>query len=168
MFALFYHSSQNQQHGVEAWNEELIRKLFFSEIIFGLLNLFPWVLSSLLCVQVHKSKANADSENLSDVETQAYAKFFADAFAQRFPEAPIQFVETWLVELPAGAMTRYATLERFIEGTYQKYTSNCGYVADGAALAEAFSHFSYCHSGPWLVKKFVQYDTCCVLAFPSF
>ena len=99
---------------------------------------------------MHKSKANADRENLPDVETQAYAKFFADAFAQRFPEAPIQFVDTWLVELPAGAMTRYATLERFVEGTYEKYTSNCGYIADGAALAEAFSHFSYCHSGQGL------------------
>lgn len=104
-------------------------------------------------MQVHKSKANADRENKPDVETQAYAKFFADAFAQRFPERPIQFVETWLVELPAGAMTRYATLEPFVKGTYQKYTSNCGYIADGAALAEAFSHFSYCHSGPWPLKE---------------
>ena len=118
--------------------------------------------SSLLCVQVHKSKANADRENLSDVETQAYAKFFADAFAQRFPEAPIQFVETWLVELSAGAMTRYATLEPFVEGTYEKYTSNCGYIADGAALAEAFSHFSYCHSGPGSLKEVCA---CCVLVF---
>ena len=98
--------------------------------------------------QVHKFGSSCDvrkEDCLADVETQAYAKFFGEAFAQR-SDAPIQFLTSWQVELPSW-IQRHATLEQFVEGTYQKYTNNSVFIADGAALAEAFCHFTYCHSG---------------------
>ena len=98
--------------------------------------------------QVHKSgPEKAERECLADVQTQTYAKFFGDAFAQSFPDAPIQFLDSWQVDLQGCPICRHATLEPYLDGKYEKYTNNCGFIADGAKLAAAFSHFTYCHSG---------------------
>ena len=97
---------------------------------------------------MHKSGLQeAEKDCLADVQTQAYAKFFGEAFAQRFPDAPIQFLDSWEVELLGCPIGRHATLEPFLEGKYQKYTNNSGFIAEGAKVAEAFLHFTFCHSG---------------------
>eukprot|EP00435_Cladocopium_sp_Y103_P049461 s508_g14.t3 len=107
--------------------------------------------------KVHKfGLQGAEKECLSDVQTQAYAKFFGEAFAQRFPDAPIQFLDSWQVELLGCPIGRHATLEPFLEGKYQKYTNNSGFIAEGAKLAEAFSHFTFCHSGGQMMVTDLQ------------
>ena len=77
---------------------------------------------------------------------QAYAKLFAKDFSQLLPSMPLQFLDSWLLELPNWDVARHATVEPFIPGPYEKYTNNSGYTSPGAQLAEAFSHFTWQHS----------------------
>ena len=83
-----------------------------------------------------------EKESLADVQTQAYAKFFGDAFAQRF-DAPIQFLDKWHVEIQGCPISRYFTLEPFVEGNYETYGSDGG----EAKWTEAFSCFTWWFSG---------------------
>lgn len=45
------------------------------------------------------------------------------------------------------ATRKYYCIEPYVEGTYKKYNSNHGYVAEdtqeAAQLAQSFSHFTY-------------------------
>eukprot|EP00435_Cladocopium_sp_Y103_P024924 s3873_g6.t1 len=52
-------------------------------------------------LKVHKDASQSvSSVTLADVKTQAYAKMFAEEFSQRFPAAPLQFLDAWAIELP--------------------------------------------------------------------
>ena len=107
--------------------------------------------------QVHKdSRHNTSSMTLADVKTQAYAKMFAEEFSQRFRLAPVQFVDAWAVELPKWNIAKHATLEPFVDGDFQKYTSNNGFISQEAELAEAFCHFSWCHSAGQMMVTDLQ------------
>lgn len=101
-----------------------------------------------MVVKVHKAEEHKGREAaFADVETQAYAKLFAKDFSQLLPSMPLQFLDSWLLELPNWDVARHATVEPFIPGPYEKYTNNSGYTSPGAQLAEAFSHFTWQHSG---------------------
>lgn len=112
--------------------------------------------------QVHKDTNNDQSSMaLADVKTQAYAKVFAEEFSQRCGKlsshlAPIQFLDAWAVELPRWNLAKHATLEPFVDGVFQKYTSNNGFISQEAAIAEAFCHFSWCHSGGQMMVTDLQ------------
>lgn len=93
---------------------------------------------------------------LADVKTQAYAKMFAEEFSQRFPVAPLQFLDAWAIELPRCNIAKHATLEPFLDGVFKKYTSNNGFISAEAELAEAFCHFSWCHSGGQMMVTDLQ------------
>ena len=101
-------------------------------------------------IKVHKSKQNQTADAaLADAETQAFARQFAVAFSRQVPEYSIQFLEVWKLSFQRWPVARYATLEQFVPGRYEKYTSNAGYKSDsqGSVLAEAFSHFTWQYSG---------------------
>jgi len=102
-----------------------------------------------------------------DVQTQAYAKIFAVEFSRLVPEAPLQFVDSWMVQLPKWEVAEYATIELFIEGRYEKYTSNNGFSSPGALLAETFSHFTWQYSGGNMQVTDLQGVNCSVLTDPQ-
>ncbi|CAE7491738.1 vwkA [Symbiodinium microadriaticum] len=102
-----------------------------------------------------------------DVETQAYAKIFAVEFSRLVPEAPLQFVDSWVVHLPKWEVAKHATIELFIEGKYEKYTSNNGFSSPGALLAETFSHFTWQYSGGNMQVTDLQGVNCSVLTDPQ-
>ena len=110
--------------------------------------------------QVHKeTRHNVSSTTLADVKTQAYAKVFAEEFSQRCERhelPPLQFLDAWVIELPKWNIARHATLEPFVDGVFQKYTSNNGFISPEAAYAEAFCHFSWCHSGGQMMITDIQ------------
>ena len=106
---------------------------------------------------MHKEASqNVSSMTLADVKTQAYAKLFAEEFSQRFPLAPVQFVDAWAIELPKWNIAKHATLEPFVDGVFEKYTSNNGFISSEAELAEAFCHFSWCQSGGQMMVTDLQ------------
>eukprot|EP00435_Cladocopium_sp_Y103_P015542 s359_g3.t2 len=108
-------------------------------------------------LKVHKEASqNVSSMTLADVKTQAYAKLFAEEFSQRFPQAPLQFVDAWAIELPMWNIAKHATLEPFVDGVFEKYTSNNGFISSEAELAEAFCHFSWCQSGGQMMVTDLQ------------
>ena len=90
------------------------------------------------------------------MKTQAYAKMLAEEFSQRFDSAPLQFLDAWAIELPRYNIAKHATLEPFVDGVFQKYTSNNGFISAEAELAEAFCHFSWCHSGGQMMVTDIQ------------
>ncbi|CAE7695216.1 vwkA [Symbiodinium necroappetens] len=102
-----------------------------------------------------------------DVQTQAYAKIFAVEFSRLVPEAPLQFVDSWMVQLPKWEVAEHATVELFIEGKYEKYTSNNGFSSPGALLAETFSHFTWQYSGGNMQVTDLQGVNCSVLTDPQ-
>jgi len=106
---------------------------------------------------VHKSAKHIDSTvTWADVKTQAYAKFFAEEFSQRFPQEPVQFLDAWAIELPKWPIAKHATMELFVNGVFQKYTSNNGFISSEASLAETLCHFSWCHSGGQMMVTDLQ------------
>ena len=106
---------------------------------------------------MHKSAKHIDSTvTWADAKTQAYAKFFAEEFSQRFPQEPVQFLEAWAIELPKWPIAKHATLELFVSGVFQKYTSNNGFISPEASLAEALCHFSWCQSGGQMMVTDLQ------------
>ena len=108
-------------------------------------------------MQVHKAP-NQDAASIAweDVRTQAYAKFFAEEFSQRFPSAPLQFLDSWAIELPRWSIAKHATLEHFVDAVFTKYTSNNGFISEQGMLAEAFCHFSWFHSGGQMMVTDLQ------------
>lgn len=104
----------------------------------------------------NEASKNVSSMTLADVKTQAYARLFAEEFSQRFPLAPVQFVDAWAIELPKWNIAKHATLEPFVAGVFEKYTSNTGFISSEAELAEAFCHFSWCHSAGQMMVTDLQ------------
>lgn len=106
---------------------------------------------------MHKAAKDIDSTvTWADVKTQAYAKFFAEEFSQRFPQEPVQFLDAWAIELPKWPIAKHATMELFVSGVFQKYTSNNGFISPEASLAETLCHFSWCHSGGQMMVTDLQ------------
>lgn len=64
---------------------------------------------------------------------------------------------------------RKKLVEPMLEGTFQKFNSNSGYVDDGADFMQGLSHFSYHHTGGKFLLCDLQgghYDTCYILTDP--
>ena len=69
----------------------------------------------------------------------------------------MQFLDAWAIELPRWSIAKHATLEPFVDAVFTKYTSNNGFInSEEGMLAEAFCHFSWCHSGGTMMVTDLQ------------
>ncbi|GFH26289.1 alpha-type protein kinase [Haematococcus lacustris] len=105
------------------------------------------------------------AQDTSDQELELQAPYFAclhtaQSAAQAFPRLPAattpKFVDCQLLRCSTEGSQRFLAVEQLLEGAYIKYNGNKGYVAplpDDAQgrerheLAQAFSHWSWVHSG---------------------
>lgn len=81
-----------------------------------------------------------------DMETQAVSQCLAKEFGQYYQGQQLQFVQAQLMVLPDYSCFpfKYMSVEPYIPGSYEKFTSNNGFVKKDSELAQAFSHFSWC------------------------
>jgi len=103
----------------------------------------------------------------ADVIMQGYAQLFAEEFSHLMPDTPIQFISAQLITINNFLGFRHCSLEPFIPGKYEKYTSNAGYVAKGSELAQAFSHFTWDFSGGDMMVTDIQGVNASVLTDPQ-
>lgn len=99
------------------------------------------------------SSANTKEKYLELLECQTIADYLAQEFNkllqitnQTTSVKKIKFIMTKLVLEPLGAEKyRHMTTERFIEGSYKKFSNNTGFVNydDPATMLQAFSHWTY-------------------------
>ncbi|KAL6760291.1 kinase-like domain-containing protein [Haematococcus lacustris] len=105
------------------------------------------------------------AQDTSDQELELQAPYFAclhtaQSAAQAFPRLPAattpKFVDCQLLRCSTEGSQRFLAVEQLLEGAYIKYNGNKGYVAplpddahgrEGYELAQAFSHWSWVHSG---------------------
>jgi hypothetical protein len=79
-----------------------------------------------------------------DVETQMYAKKYAEEFNSYKPPKRVDFVMASLLTFPDRPTQSLWALEKHISGRYRKHNNNYGYVSeDERSTPQAFSHFSY-------------------------
>eukprot|EP00929_Paragymnodinium_shiwhaense_P101956 TRINITY_DN65156_c0_g2_i2.p1 TRINITY_DN65156_c0_g2~~TRINITY_DN65156_c0_g2_i2.p1 ORF type:complete len:640 (-),score=120.59 TRINITY_DN65156_c0_g2_i2:56-1975(-) len=114
-----------------------------------------------LVIKMHKNKSptfDAKAAVAGDVFTQATAACLAVEFSQVMPQAPLQFVAA--VELSIPSMSHLPrtsfVAELFIEGNYEKYTNNAGYIAKDSCVAQCFSHWTWQFSGAQLMVTDIQ------------
>jgi len=78
-----------------------------------------------------------------EMDTQACARFIAEEFSKLYPENPVSFVQAQLFRNSENEPFPFMAIEPWLDGDYQKLTSNAGYMAKNSQLAQALSHFSY-------------------------
>eukprot|EP00960_Hanusia_phi_P039352 753859-Hanusia_phi.AAC.5 len=91
----------------------------------------------------------ADEMYFTDCKMQMIAKKMADDFNKLKPPHRIDFLETFVLEMTTEqGMRQLFTAEKFVQGDYQKHSSNSGFVQEvhHRMTPHAFSHFSYVHS----------------------
>ncbi|CEM36402.1 unnamed protein product [Vitrella brassicaformis CCMP3155] len=107
---------------------------------------------------------------LADIETQAIskalAKVFNEALLKKGVKRMIDFIDVSVYELPSrGESERWVTVEPFMEGRYQKYNNNDGWVSLSeltqgqlaqSQLAQAFSHWTWHFTGGELMVVDIQ------------
>ena len=99
------------------------------------------------------NSANTKEKYLELLECQTIADYLAQEFNkllqitnQTITVKKIKFIMAKLVLEPLDAgKYRYMTTERFIEGSYKKFSNNAGFVNydDPATMLQAFSHWTY-------------------------
>jgi hypothetical protein len=112
-----------------------------------------WVKSVFKEYKTIGNGSNTKDKYLELLDCQTVAEYLAQEF-NNLPEISdktavvkkIKFIMTKLVFQPLGdGNYRNMTMERFIEGSYKKFTNNAGYVNydDPASTLQAFSHWTY-------------------------
>ena len=92
-----------------------------------------------------------------DVETQMYAKEWAERFNLYRPPKRVDFIACSVLELIDRPGRPICGVERFINGPYRKHNNNTGYVSeDERNTPQAFSHFTYYASNMTLVICDIQ------------
>eukprot|EP00667_Euglena_gracilis_P006207 EG_transcript_6258 len=84
-----------------------------------------------------------------DVEMQRFCQACADAFNKQHPEKEVRFLPAFLLGMPKKPYDLYFC-EPYVDGQFEKYNNNDGDVGPRDAernTPQAFSHFSYFHSG---------------------
>ncbi|CEM36414.1 unnamed protein product [Vitrella brassicaformis CCMP3155] len=116
-----------------------------------------------LPIESHRGGEKLRKDVLADMETQAVskalAKVFNEALLKKGIKRMIDFIDVSVYELPSrGESERWVAVEPFVEGRYEKYTNNNGWVSNetGSQLAQAFSHWSWEHTGGELMVVDIQ------------
>eukprot|EP00281_Chroomonas_sp_CCMP1168_P022226 CAMPEP_0206234770 /NCGR_PEP_ID=MMETSP0047_2-20121206/12770_1 /ASSEMBLY_ACC=CAM_ASM_000192 /TAXON_ID=195065 /ORGANISM="Chroomonas mesostigmatica_cf, Strain CCMP1168" /LENGTH=654 /DNA_ID=CAMNT_0053658883 /DNA_START=38 /DNA_END=1999 /DNA_ORIENTATION=- len=84
-----------------------------------------------------------------DCKMQILAKQMADEFNRLKPPHRIDFLECFVLEFQGREGTSLYAAEKFIEGHYEKHSSNNGFIEEAhyRITPHAFSHFTYVMSG---------------------
>ncbi|CAK0909594.1 unnamed protein product [Prorocentrum cordatum] len=118
-----------------------------------------------LVAKVYKDKGdwcNSVAALQKDAVTQSFAEHFAVEFSKLC--CPVKYVPVQMMEITSKTqdhkILRRTLIEPFIQqrisGEYAKYTSNAGYAANDSDVAQAFSHFTWQHSGGRLMVTDIQ------------
>eukprot|EP00668_Euglena_longa_P042930 GGOE01056842.1.p1 GENE.GGOE01056842.1~~GGOE01056842.1.p1 ORF type:complete len:552 (+),score=140.44 GGOE01056842.1:56-1657(+) len=81
-----------------------------------------------------------------DVAMQHFCQSYANAFNKRGPAKEVRFLPAFLLGIPREPYDLYFC-EPYMAGHFEKYNNNDGGVNARANTPQAFSHFSYVHSG---------------------
>eukprot|EP00667_Euglena_gracilis_P015585 EG_transcript_16220 len=107
--------------------------------------------------KMSKNPKEDKSTYFLDVEMQALAKLFAEEFNKRKPPKPVDFNEASVVKCLERRGQPLLAVEPWLEGNFNKYSNNYGFVSyDDRNTPQAFSHFTYCHSGGKLLICDIQ------------
>lgn len=82
-----------------------------------------------------------------DCVMQEEAKLYSQAWNALHPPKPVDFLQSFLLELIDRPGSPHYACERLISGAYVKHSNNSGFVAaHRRATPHAFSHFTFLHS----------------------
>jgi hypothetical protein len=93
----------------------------------------------------------------SDVEMQGFCQSYAEAYNALNPPKPVVFLQAFLVVCHKRPDQPFFACEPMVLGDFEKYNNNSGEVHERSSernTPQAFSHFTYCHSG----KKHIIVD----------
>lgn len=92
-----------------------------------------------------------------DVEMQALAKLFADEYNKRGPPKLVDFNEASVIKCLERRGQPLLAVEPWLDGKFNKYSNNYGFISyQDRNTPQAFSHFTYCHSGGKLLICDIQ------------
>ena len=96
---------------------------------------------------------------LENHHTHLTAMVYANHFNREKPVTTesLQFVSPSLLEIKENSKWRHFSVEPFIDGSYEKFNNNAGYVAKSSKISDvvqAFSHYTWLKSG----KRFIVCD----------
>ena len=85
------------------------------------------------------------------MEAQCIARYLAKVFngklKSKFPCSfkwpEVEFLTSWSVQIEGQSSLVYANIEPFLEGEFEKFNSNVGYVNGCHDIAQAFSHWTH-------------------------
>lgn len=107
--------------------------------------------------KMSKNPKEDKSTYFLDVEMQALAKLFAEEFNKRKPPKAVDFNEASVLKCLERRGQPLLAVEPWMEGNFSKYSNNYGFVSyDDRNTPQAFSHFTYCHSGGKLLICDIQ------------
>lgn len=93
-------------------------------------------------------------QNLSkDIESLIFCQFLANDYNEKIiniiPETKLllNFIHSYVYEIKEAGDFKYYAVENFIDGAYEKYSNNAGWISDSLSesslIAQAFSHFTW-------------------------
>jgi len=134
----------------ETFNEGAMRECFRAKKL-GNFSMNPkWHTAS--SVVLKRYKESVDTPTLfEDVKLQMEAKMYSQLYNKRKPPKQIDIMQICIIKVQDYNDNEEYThfqMEHFIEGDYTKFNSNSGFVSDDLRRTpQAFSHFSFEHSG---------------------
>ena len=78
-----------------------------------------------------------------DVQMQMEAKMYAELYNTERPPKPVDFLDTYVLELKDRPDKPICAVEKYIEGEYKKFNNNWNWSDEKRNTPQAFSHFTY-------------------------
>eukprot|EP00803_Ostreobium_quekettii_P011476 evm.model.scf_761.1 EVM.evm.TU.scf_761.1 scf_761:19146-21246(+) len=105
------------------------------------------------------------------MEIQCVSQFLAEEFntvlQKEKPGSPqVQFLQVYTVQAEGNA-PYYANLEPFVEGNFEKFNNNAGYVSASHDALQAFSHWTYHATNGYLMVVDLQVNAIILLRLTS-
>lgn len=93
-----------------------------------------------------KESVSSD-QYFDDVSMHSVSGHWARLYNSMNPPKKVTFVPAAVVELPHRHPPLVLAMEPLLEGAFEKYNNNCGYIPDDVRWTpQAFSHFTYIYS----------------------
>lgn len=107
--------------------------------------------------KMSKNPKEDKSTYFLDVEMQALAKLFAEEYNRRGSPKRVDFNDAAVIKCLERRGQPLLAVEPYLGGKFSKHSNNYGFVAyDDRNTPQAFSHFTYCHSGGKLLICDIQ------------
>ena len=119
-----------------------------------------YIVDTLTHVVLKENKGDTNIKRyLENYHAHLTALVYAEQFNKEKPVTAesIQFVSPSVLQIKEGSKWRHFFVELYIDGVYQKFNSNAGYVAQSSKIndvLQAFSHYTWQKSG----KRFIVCD----------